>query len=456
MASRAARPTNIKELWRAKLRTPRTVTLKSPQFVNILYVTATLPYDSGEAFLIPEVKELVRRGCDVRIVPRSPKYRLVHDDAAELMDRSIARPLLGWDVLLAAAKELVVRPRGALHALVTLLSHGDWKTRLKNLAVYPKGLWLAAMARNWQADHIHVHWLSTPATIGLVASIASGTPWSCTAHRADINLNNLLQVKLRHADIVRFISKSGLRMAESLGVKVDRWNSAVIHVGVSIPPLPEIPSRPNRAVTILCPANLYPVKGHKYLLGAMALLRAQAIDCKLLLAGDGGLRSALEAQSKSLGLTEMVQFLGQRSHSEILAMYRNGLVDLVVLPSVDLGDNLHEGIPVALMEAMSYAIPVVATRTGGIPELLDGSTGLLVPDKSPPELADAIKRLIIAPDLRKTIGLQGRQRVCESFSVEAVVSQLLDRIAHAPESVGETTARECATISDGKKGTGNA
>ena len=73
-------------------------------------------------------------------------------------------------------------------------------------------------------------------------------------------------------------------------------------------------------------------------------------------------------------------------------MYREGRVGMVVLPSVDLGNNLHEGIPVALIEAMSYNIPVVGTHTGGIPELLEGGAGLIVPDKDPAALADAIER----------------------------------------------------------------
>ena len=155
----------------------------------------------GESFLIPEVKELLRRGYDVRIVPRSPTYQLVHKDAAELQERCTARSLFCWDVVKGALKEIFLRPRGALRALAVLFRNSNWRTFAKNLAVYAKGLWLGGVARNWQADHIHVHWISTPATMGMVASIVSQTPWSCTAHRADIDLNNLLAEKLRQAEL---------------------------------------------------------------------------------------------------------------------------------------------------------------------------------------------------------------------------------------------------------------
>ncbi len=172
-----------------------------------------MPFGTGEAFLVPEVQELLRRGYDVRIVPRSPTNRLVHDDAAKLQEHCIAATLLGWDVMRSALREICLRPRAAFRALAAMFRGSSWQTVAKNLAVYPKGLWLGGVARSWQADHVHVHWISTPATIGMVASIVSQTPWSCTAHRVDIAMNNLLADKLRHASFTRFISHSGWRMA---------------------------------------------------------------------------------------------------------------------------------------------------------------------------------------------------------------------------------------------------
>ena len=399
---------------------------------KILYVTATLPYGVGESFLIPEVKELLRRGCDVRLVPRWPTREVVHGDAAELLEHTEATSLLSWDVVVASVKEILLRPRGAFRALTAVLGKGDWKTQIKNLLVYPKGLWLGGLARRWQADQIHVHWLSTPATIGMIAGIVSQTPWSCTAHRSDICLNNLLVVKLGHARFVRFISRSGLQMAASLGAKVDSRKSAVIHVGVNIPAQDGTVSAAASGATVLCPANLIPVKGHKYLIDAIGILRKRAVDCSLLVAGQGKLRQELEARAQALGLGERIRFLGQCSHTEILDMYERSRISMVVLPSVDLGNHLHEGIPVALMEAMSYAVPVVSTQTGGIPELLEGGAGLLVPDKDPAALADAMERLAKDPLLRAEVGRKGRQRVCESFNVEVVVTSLLNHIATPP------------------------
>ena len=86
---------------------------------------------------------------------------------------------------------------------------------------------------------------------------------------------------------------------------------------------------------------------------------------------------------------------------------------------------------------MSYGIPVVGTRTGGIPELLEGGAGQIVPDKDPASLANAIERYVCDPEFTAEVARTGRQRICESFNVTTVVSQLLDRIlpsAGSPES----------------------
>jgi glycosyltransferase involved in cell wall biosynthesis len=94
---------------------------------------------------------------------------------------------------------------------------------------------------------------------------------------------------------------------------------------------------------------------------------------------------------------------------------------MVVLPS------LHEGIPVSLIEAMAYGVPVVSTFAGGTPELLERGAGLLVPPEDPLALADAIERLVRDPELRKQLGETGRRRVEDSFAVEKVVAELVRR-----------------------------
>jgi colanic acid/amylovoran biosynthesis glycosyltransferase len=107
-----------------------------------------------------------------------------------------------------------------------------------------------------------------------------------------------------------------------------------------------------------------------------------------------------------------------------------GRWDMLVLPSVvtDTGDK--EGIPVALIEAMSYRVPVVATATGGIPELFQGMHGaplVLVPPEDPAALAETIERLIKNREVRDRLAEAGRRRVEESFAKERVVEEQVER-----------------------------
>ena len=400
-------------------------------FLKLLYITVSLPFGPGETFFIPEIAELLRRGCELLLVPRSPHGAVLSREAAGFQHISLRKPIVSPGILAAAACEVLRHPLCCLRAGGLLLHSRNLVTLLKNLLVYPKALWLGRLARSLRVDHIHAQWASTTAAMALVASAVSGVPWSCTAHRGDIAANNLLQVKLAKASFVRFISQSGLRMAEQLGVISRRYEAPVIHVGVSLPAA--IPAAAGGAgpTRLFCPANLIPVKGHKYLLQALAILHDRGVDCRLELAGEGESNGELLALAHRLPCADRVAFLGQLPHEAIIERYRTKRVDIVVLSSVDLGNNVHEGIPVALMEAMAYGIPVVSTSTGGIPELLEGGAGVIVPPRDPVALAGAIERLILDPALRRRYSERGRRRVEEEFSVESCMARLLDRIARA-------------------------
>ena len=383
-----------------------------------------MPFGPQEAFFIPEVTELLRQGHEILLVPRGSHRDLVHQDAKALPAITCVEPLFSVRVLSAAAR-VCLRWPGRVFAAVRLLgkSRSPW-VLLKTLAVVPKALWLADLAVSRGVQHIHAHWALTTATMAMVASRVSRVPWSLTAHRGDIVGDNLLATKVQDAAFVRVISESGLRLAKSIAGKALMDKAAVIRMGVPIPEQVDLkPPGPWKA-TLLCPANLKPVKGHCHLLQAIALLKARRVACVLQIAGDGPLRAGLESQARALQITDRVSFLGQLPHDAILARYRGGQVGAVVLPSIDLGGGLHEGIPVALLEAMSYGVPVISTTTGGIPELLEGDAGALVPPANPAALADAIQRLIQDASWRARLGQAGRNRVIERHSIDQIVAIL--------------------------------
>jgi colanic acid/amylovoran biosynthesis glycosyltransferase len=413
--------------------------------MRLIYVTSRLPYGPGEAFLIPEINHLIRQGHPVRIVPVRPGGTIVNEDAGTFAEEAAATPMLSAGILTAAAREMACSPRESL-ATLRLLARSRSRSVLRdNLAVYPRGLWLGRLACDWHADHIHACWATTSATVALTASRLTGIPWSFTAHRYDIVKNNLLAPKLQSASFARFISRSGRGMAQEICGSELAGKAFCLHLGVELPAVPSAErARPggatrgtsgrsapasSRPPVILCPAQLKPVKGHAYLIEAAALLQARGRGVSLWLAGEGELESTLRGQVEQSGLGHAVRFLGNVPHLDLLEIYRRGEVDVVVLPSVDLGSGVHEGIPVSLMEAMSFGIPVVSTTTGGIPELLEGGAGLLVPPCHPVALADAIAALADDPVRARETGRRGRERVEQEFSAERIASQLIARFA---------------------------
>lgn len=150
-------------------------------------------------------------------------------------------------------------------------------------------------------------------------------------------------------------------------------------------------------VRLLFVGRLTRAKGLPYLVQAVAALRASGLAVTLDLVGDGETRSALESDVGSRGLAGSVSFHGMVSPGdELRAFYRGA--DVFVLPSVS------EGTPKVLLEAMASAVPVVATDVGGVSTVVEsGVNGLLVPPKSPSDLASAVRRVVEDGDLRRRI-----------------------------------------------------
>lgn len=153
--------------------------------------------------------------------------------------------------------------------------------------------------------------------------------------------------------------------------------------------------------------RLTAVKGHEYLLKMAQLMLQKRRDVKFAIVGDGPLKVALHNLAAQLGITENVAFLGHREDTRELME----AMDIFVLPS------LHEGIPLVLLEAMAACLPVVASRVGGIPEVVeDGENGILVDAGNPSELVRGCETIISNCDLARQMAYAARQRVHEHFS----------------------------------------
>ena len=263
--------------------------------------------------MLPEIAALERLGHEVWVVPMYPRGELLHEDAEPHLARTLSEPLLSAEIAGEAARELPAAPGRAL-SLLARTAAARPRIAVKNVAVYPKGLWLARRIRELGAEHVHAHWASVSATLALTGAELAGVPWSFTAHRWDIREGNLLRAKARSACFVRTISESGAsELRERVGL--EGWSPTVIRMGVDLP-ASTAPVRTDGPLRLLTAANLLPVKGHRYLFEALAGLEGVALD----VAGEGPLRAELEHRARGLPVT----FLGAISHSELLERLQRG------------------------------------------------------------------------------------------------------------------------------------
>ena len=181
---------------------------------------------------------------------------------------------------------------------------------------------------------------------------------------------------------------------------------------------------PPDAIVVGSVGWLTPVKGHRVLLEAAALLRREWPRLHVVIVGGGPLRDELEKLARARGIAETVRFLGVRAD---VPDCLTGM-DIYVQPS------LNEGMGRALIEAMAAGRPVVASRVGGIPAVVqDRKTGLLVPADDPAALARALDEFLRKPDWAKELGAAARASIGERFSETAMV--------RAIESVYEQASR---------------
>ncbi|MGH2396841.1 MAG: glycosyltransferase family 4 protein [bacterium] len=232
-------------------------------------------------------------------------------------------------------------------------------------------------------------------------------------------LNVGARIACLYADSIRCVTEE-IRL-QALRVGVDPGKLIVIPTRtdpVLFDPT-RVPSRPTgTGYQLLYVGSLTRLKGLNVLLAALPEVLARFPDARLRIVGDGPARPELEMQVARTGLNGKVDFSGYLPYSTLPAVL--GAADIFVYPS------LSEAMPRAVLEAMAMERPVVASRVGGIPEAMRaGVDGFLVHPGDVQALATAVCKLLGDPNLGRTMGQAGRQRVLERFSFEAGVQALV-------------------------------
>ena len=347
-------------------------------------------------FIAREVAELRRLGFDIETIAvreAAPDEVLCEADRQEQRNTHVLVPPTAATLLTAHGRALATHPRAYLatisHAL--RLSAGGLRAGLWQLFYFGEAILLWRHCRRRGIGHVHVHFANVGADVAMLAahfseaarSQRSSLSWSFTMHS---------------------------QVAQQTDGATDYYD--VVRCGVDVR---EFHPRDRSAAEdgcarILAVGRLLPLKGHALLLEAAAQLLAGGAHLQVTIVGDGPERARLERLSRELGIESHVRFAGAVGRDKLAGHYSEA--DIFCLPS------FAEGVPVVLMEAMAAGLPVVATRVGGIPELVrDEETGLLVYPGRPDLLADALRRLMESGPLRRSLSEAGRSWVAAEFEI---------------------------------------
>lgn len=320
----------------------------------------------------------------------------------------------------------LTRDRRGVFAAFRLALRLGWKNPRHlplHLFYWVESLLVSQWIRKQRIRHLHVHFATQVATVGLITAKGFGIPFSLTVHgpdEFDDTVHFHLAEKLEAARFVVCIGHFCKSQLLKLCAPAHWPKFQVVPLGVDpaeFVPAAAVPMR--LAFEVICVGRLVPQKGQAILVEAVARLAATHPGIHLRLVGDGPDRKALENQVDRLGIREKVTFEGSVNRDRIAGLLSNA--SLFVLAS------FAEGIPVALMEAMAREIPVISTYIAGIPELIRPEVdGLLVPPSDVDALAAAIARLADEPDLRSRLGRAGRQRVLERYDLGVNLDRLAD------------------------------
>jgi glycosyltransferase involved in cell wall biosynthesis len=268
--------------------------------------------------------------------------------------------------------------------------------------------------RERSVGHLHAHFGTNPATVAMLCNELGGPEFSFTVHgpeEFDKPTLIALAEKVRRAQFVVAVSSFGRSQLFRLANFEDWSKIHVVPCGVDAAFLDEEPSIPPNRPRLVCVGRLCEQKGQLLLLEAAAELARQGEFFELVLVGDGEMKQELENRIREHELENHVRITGWIDGEAVRREIQEARV--VILPS------FAEGLPVAIMEALALARPVVSTFVAGIPELVEpGKSGWLVPAGSVADLTRAMRTAMRASSARiREMGAAGRARVRAGYDV---------------------------------------
>ncbi|MEI9952476.1 MAG: glycosyltransferase [Pseudomonadota bacterium] len=221
-----------------------------------------------------------------------------------------------------------------------------------------------------------------------------------------------------------FICVSDYIRGHVLGLGFPEDRTVTHYIGIDTQAIAPANTEP-RSRTILHVARLVEKKGTRYLIAAFARIARTLHDAQLVIIGEGPLRQELQSQAEATGVSERIHFLGGQPNRVVLERVRSAAI--MCLPSVTAGSGDGEGLGMVILEGAAAGLPIVTTRHGGIPEVIeDGVHGYLTEERNDEQLAARLSRLLTHEDERIAMGMAARANVRSKFDVHSQTRKLED------------------------------
>lgn len=392
--------------------------------LRIAYLINQYPKVS-HSFVRREIRAVEDNGFDVtRIAVRGWDGEL--SDPEDIQERARTRFVLEnglSPLLLALVRCALMSPRRIFRAAVLAIRMSRMSDRslLIHLAYLAEACLVMSWLRQARVQHVHAHFGTNPAELAALIRELGGPTYSFTVHgpeEFDKPMGLHLAEKMRAASFVVGISSfttSQLRR----WVEAEHWSKIrLVRCGLDDAFHEGAPNTPPTGIQFVCVGRICEQKGQLLLVAAAADLARRGRDFRLVLVGDGEMRTELEALVARVGIADKVRITGWLSSREV----RDEILAsrAMVLPS------FAEGLPVVIMEAMVLRRPVLSTFVAGIPELVRHvENGWLVPAGDATQLADMMDAVLGTPDtVLAAMGERGRSHVICHYSAHGEAQKL--------------------------------
>ncbi|MGR8933892.1 MAG: glycosyltransferase family 4 protein [Gammaproteobacteria bacterium] len=387
---------------------------------RVLCVTSTLPRwqnDSVPHFVLHLAEDLQSLGWEVDLL--AP-----HAESAALKEKlnglNVERFRYAWP----ASAETLCYQGGAL------INMRQNKSNLLKIPLLVACEYFAVkrLLLSRKYDFIHSHWILPQGFVGALATLPTNIPHIITVHGGDVfGLNNAIfrtfkRFTLKQAKAVTVNSSATLAAVNELSSPSARIHK--IPMGIKIADISKTDRQVQRIrekyrsdnnPLLVFAGRLIHEKGLSDLIQAVAILNKHYPTLKLLILGEGQERKYFEALKTKLALTDTIEFCGW-IQPEVVPYYL-AAADIFIGPSIQTKNGWKEAQGLTFLEAMSVKTPVIATRLGGISDIVkDCETGLLVEQRAPEQIADAVIRLLNNSALAETLAENGYQLARTEYS----------------------------------------